>query len=863
MRFTYTLIFFLGLFYTASLDAQINIDPASAIVIDNFPHTEVDVESDGAGNNGCCGGNGDPSQVQGSCVAACCDQLVYKVVTPPVSGTLRIEMDDFEPLASSILGYTASVPNPDWADLTYLPGPGNFCGFRDTMQLNGLSPSTEIYVLLFNSNTQTGVNVGNTTNLTFDFTPDCNSTLPQPEIEIEGNGVIIPIADDTPSETDDTDLGSHISGESPITRTYTIKNINPTNSLDIHNVSVSGANASDFTVITPPSSTVSGNGSTTFTVEFTPNTIGTNEAMITVGNSDCDRAAYTFDIEASVFGTSISDVRGSMLELSGSGEYVEINNVATSIAGSTEFTLEAWINADATQTGNDRILSINTSGGGNVFLFYLDDGVLSTFDGSDQDTYGTDLRGTGWHHVAVTHNNSRDSVYLDGAYMGTFPASVSAFAANNLWSIGQEYDSGPSPGDYFKGKMDEIRIWKDVRTKKEIQENMHLTFSAENIREMENLVAYYQFDNDDVATTADGVKDILGNHGTIVNGGTYNPSEVAVGAGISQTQAITSMGPTPFADTGIALDFSFSPPDGDIVITRITSEAVKNGSGGEMTNTLDEYWVINNYGTNNTFLNAHIIFEFEDGFIDDNVTANHSVHQRGSNQYETGDWTDLTPIAVSSDVGDNSIRAVITGFSQFYVSSNTSDFMPTVLPVELLHFNARRLDKETVQLDWETASETNNRGFQIERLDGNEGEFKPVGWIEGSGNATNAIRYQFKDDNSYIGTSYYRLKQMDFDGQYEYSNIVAVHLTGNDNIGELYPNPSDTGIFNLDYTSTLSKDITIALYDLSGKLIHSQVRNTADGMNQLDFDFSFLNQGVYLVHLNDGQAIASRKIIIR
>lgn len=315
------------------------------------------------------------------------------------------------------------------------------------------------------------------------------------------------------------------------------------------------------------------------------------------------------------------------------------------MAGENSFTFEAWMNADATQAGNDRIISVNTSSGGNKILFYLDDGILETFYASSGDVYTnanlySNLRDDAWHHVVLTHDGTTNTntVYLDGQLVETESGSVNEFTANDQWSIGQEFDGG-STGDFFKGKFDEVRIWKDVRTLEEIQSNMNINFTQSQIGSFSNLVAYYQFDNDDATGTTDGVKDLLGNHGTLKNGGTYSASEVAVGNGTSEKQTVNATGTFDFSTVGVQLTFSGGTvPSGDIVITKITTESPASASAGKLANEPTTYWVIRNLGTNNSGLNCDIKFKFDDGQIDDNLTANHKIHKRGSNQFDAGDW---------------------------------------------------------------------------------------------------------------------------------------------------------------------------------------------------------------------------------
>jgi hypothetical protein len=106
------------------------------------------------------------------------------------------------------------------------------------------------------------------------------------------------------------------------------------------------------------------------------------------------------------------------------------------------------------------------------------------------------------------------------------------------------------------------------------------------------------------------------------------------------------------------------------------------------------------------------------------------------------------------------------------------------LPVELISFGAKS-KQSFIQLDWITATEINNEGFEIQRsVDGEN--FTSIGWVYGNGSTTEIIEYKFKDNEPMQGINYYRLKQIDFDGQYEYSNIVSATINSDKSKFEIY-----------------------------------------------------------------------------
>jgi hypothetical protein len=185
----------------------------------------------------------------------------------------------------------------------------------------------------------------------------------------------------------------------------------------------------------------------------------------------------------------------------------------------------------------------------------------------------------------------------------------------------------------------------------------------------------------------------------------------------------------------------------------------------------------------------------------------------------------------------------------------------TTLPVELISFSGE-IDSKTINLFWQTASELNNEKFEIESSI-NGREFNKIGQIEGSGTTLEQKKYKFNIENPIYGLSYYRLKQIDYDGQFEYSKVISLNFKGkNEEVGEFYPNPSKSGLVNLDYTSQNDDKISVSVFDMTGKLVVNQTQRISNGNNNLSFDFSDLNTGIYTVKIGDERNPVHRKLII-
>jgi Secretion system C-terminal sorting domain len=184
------------------------------------------------------------------------------------------------------------------------------------------------------------------------------------------------------------------------------------------------------------------------------------------------------------------------------------------------------------------------------------------------------------------------------------------------------------------------------------------------------------------------------------------------------------------------------------------------------------------------------------------------------------------------------------------------------LPVELIAFKAKA-EGFDVKLDWATASEHNNAGFQIERSE-NGADFRAIGWVEGRGTTTEKQTYVFEDPRLQSGRKYYyRLKQMDTDGSFKYSKIVNVRVGGRvAAAGDFAPNPAADGQVKLDFTAQAAADWNVAVFDAAGRELYRETRAVNKGNQRLNFDFSNLSKGLFFVKMSSGQEQLYRKLVI-
>ena len=205
-----------------------------------------------------------------------------------------------------------------------------------------------------------------------------------------------------------------------------------------------------------------------------------------------------------------------------------------------------------------------------------------------------------------------------------------------------------------------------------------------------------------------------------------------------------------------------------------------------------------------------------------------------------------------------------TGYYQGWMTKVALD---TIVPVELTTFIAL-VKTDFVELSWTTATEINNQGFEVQRSKINS-EFITIGFVEGHGTTTEEHHYSFKDKDV-SGSLRYRLKQVDYDGSFEYSDIVEVEVLGNVSyeLAQNYPNPFNPST-NISYTLPSESQVKLSIYNLLGELVETIVNKKQDaGRYEANWNAGSHPSGVYIyildaVSLNGNKQMnMSKKMIL-
>ena len=188
------------------------------------------------------------------------------------------------------------------------------------------------------------------------------------------------------------------------------------------------------------------------------------------------------------------------------------------------------------------------------------------------------------------------------------------------------------------------------------------------------------------------------------------------------------------------------------------------------------------------------------------------------------------------------------------------------LPVELTSFTAKQ-SVSSVELRWATATEVSNFGFDVERASlvtqNNQTNWEKIGFIKGHGNSNSPNNYSFIDSKPLSGKSQYRLKQIDKDGAFKYSNAVEVAaVILKYDLAQNYPNPYNPTTL-ITYSIPASSNVIVTVYNILGELIKTLVNeNQEAGIYKVNLDAKGLGNGIYFYKIQAGNFAATKKMLL-
>lgn len=342
---------------------------------------------------------------------------------------------------------------------------------------------------------------------------------------------------------------------------------------------------------------------------------------------------------------------------------------------------------------------------------------------------------------------------------------------------------------------------------------------------------------DNQLTLTNGNIDLLSHDLTIASGGSISGGSAAAYITTSGTGSLIQE--VSNSDVIFPVGFSTCAPltinnsgATDIFSVRVIDAVYLGGDSGTVVNTdvVDASWFVDEANPGGSDLALTFQWNSSEELTDFDRTNAFVT------QYTNGAWGNLSPQAATGSnpysLSENGIPTV----SIFTVASDAA-----VLPVELLYFYGEKTGAN-VQLYWQTASEINNAYFDVEwSVDGND--FQKIGQIAGAGTTSETQFYDFLHTRPSSGNNYYRLKQVNFDGKFEYSNLVVIEFQTTKSDFQIYPNPAS------DYISIdqVKEGELAQIFNAHGQLIEAfQIQGLS-----IQYSVSHFPEGAYFIKISN------------
>ena len=548
---------------------------------------------------------------------------------------------------------------------------------------------------------------------------------------------------------------------------------------------------------------------------------------------------------------------GYALSFDGTTSYVELGNAAA-LTFTTAMTVECWFKTTSTLGNYQTLVSKWYSGGavdgGSYALGFHSGGLqfsLQDEEGASANDFlganyssGLSLNDGVWHHVAGTWDGTSAKIYVDGILRDTqTSASMGASLDGNTRKvrIGTDDRFAVGTGDrFFPGQIDEVRFWDTPLNISDIQNWMNRKITPDH-PDYCNLKGYYRFDEN----TGTILKDYTGNTDGTISGATYQTSSAPTGGdgainATSVTDA-TTLNLASAAGDDITVNVTSGTADLLQVIRVDGSPNNKTNPGGIDNMSAYNYFVVKAFGASSFAYEVVYNYDGHAGIADESELY---LCSRADN---ASSWT-LTSATRDTDASTLTLGGQ-TG-TEFILGSGIPG---NALPVDLIDFKIENQDGKA-NLIWATASELNSKSFEILRSTDAK-NWKKVGEVMAQGNSNILNNYQFVDSEKLnVKFTYYKLKQVDLNGEYTFSNALLFE-TENNIQTKIYPNPTSDNL-TFQFGNNVERNIKIS--NLMGEQIMSlpTISNMVFNVN-----ISKLPKGFYFVEIESGGQVEVKKIL--
>lgn len=589
---------------------------------------------------------------------------------------------------------------------------------------------------------------------------------------------------------------------------------------------------------------------------FTPSTSGTYiikawTQLVGDLERNNDTITYTFNVVT----PSVINTSSNGLQFSGT-QYMQTNGAKTLNIKTEKLTLEAWVNKTSNSNVN-YIFCKDSTTSISQYSFYISAAgylifKLNTSISVDSVIANIVFPTAVFTHAAATYDGVSMNIYQNGKLVGTKSMFGTIIGNNQPLFIGRSLITSTG---FLNGTIDEIRIWDTCRTALQIRRNMHTRLpNASNV----NLKAYYRLDEVSGSYMVDASGNC--NAGVINNIPTFLATNFPLGTPNVNNQTISSSGTQAFAGTGINMNIYNQSASNDVFVHRFTDSALVVSpitSPGGVTAVYPNYWLLYRYGSG-TMDSVEVTYNIA-GMITGATATDFKLFTRANGSSAT--WTLAKNYANAFSLLGQTVTMGVDSTlfnNQFIIGANNNP-----LPVHLISFTGNAKN-ENASLYWSTASESNNNGFAIERsFDGKN--FNEIGFVKGAINSNKLSNYNFVDLNVFLVNKavFYRLKQIDLNGEYEYSKTISI-VNGKDILPQVivYPNPITDHLF-IEIETFENANSKFIMTDLTGKTVKEVTINLTAGYNKFNIEgLNDLNNGFYFATIvSNGKTLYNNKFV--
>lgn len=542
----------------------------------------------------------------------------------------------------------------------------------------------------------------------------------------------------------------------------------------------------------------------------------------------------------------LSPVSGKAMYSTANGDYLLTPAISLNKddgSNNNQITLMAWVRPIGTQSSFAGIITCN---GVNINLNLRSNNEIGFHWNDAASSYnwstGLYLPANEWSHIALVTSATDVKIYLNGkAATLTFSTPTLNIAARQ-WSIGRDRTTSSRT---FKGLIDEVCLYNRTLSQDEIREKMHLVKDPTSDA---SLKGYFQFNE-----TSGSVYNKADTYTSNFSGTATRATSLApVATGTSQRMTVTTSGVKDFTNQHLSLTFPAGTlPNGEIVVTELAASPSLNPATG--TPLSNKYWIVNNYGTNTNFSAlAGMNFNNLGNFIANQTASYYKLYKRNSTTDTVAWGASIGNGEALTTANNNTLTfgssANITSFSQFTIANETP------LPIELLDFQAIARDNK-VDMTWKIADETTVNHYIVEHATDSK-NFKAI-------QKENKGIFNTQDPTPQYGINYYRLKIVENDGSVSYSATKSVVIYEKDDTRyAIYPNPT-SDMLNIQFNTDKEQNTDIELRDNLGRTVYQYHFTTKNGNNHLFFGIQNFASGIYVLHIKQGNKIATEKVVIK